>query len=80
MKNGTDSGIRVYDVDGRKCWTTSGASKATGYHRNTFCEWARKTMMQELDFPFILQERHGRKKIFIPIDEYLAWLGYRYQN
>lgn len=73
--------IRVYNVDGRMCWTTGGASKATGYHRNTFGDWAEKTLRHELDFPMIVRvSSNGKKRIFIPIDEYLEWLGYRYQN
>lgn len=76
-----DERIRVYDVEGRKCWTTSGASKATGYHRNTFVGWAEKTLRHELDFPMVIRTKHnGKRQIFIPIDEYLEWLGYRYQN
>lgn len=71
---------RVYDIDGIKCWTTGGASLKTKYHRSTISRWAEESMQDRLDFPVVYRVVKGRKKLFIPIDKYLEWLGYKYQN
>lgn len=71
--------VKIYDEDGTRCWSISGASKVTGYHRNTISRWIDWTLDSKLDMPIICKGR-VKRKARIPIDEFLEWIKYIYQN
>lgn len=74
------SGIKVYDVLGTKCWSTSGVAKAIGMHRNTVANWVSMTLEGKLDLPIATKNsgKRGKKKnnARIPIDEFIRWYSY----
>lgn len=63
---------------GKKCWTTTTAAGAIGVSRNTVSRWANETLDGMLDMPVF---RAGRRcKAFIPVDEFVEWYYYSWQN
>lgn len=67
------------EVLGKLCWTPTIAARAVGVHRNTILGWARKTKAKELNMPLITPPI-PRSRDFIPVREFLDWIGFTDQN
>lgn len=66
-------------VLGKKCWSPASCAKAIGVNRNTVINWARKTKRGLLNMPLI-SAPIPRAKIYVPVDDFMAWVHYGEQN
>ena len=73
-KTATDK-LPTVDVLGKKCWTPTTSAKALGVNRNTIINWARKTKKGLLNMP-IISAPVPRAKVYVPVDDFLAWVNY----
>lgn len=60
---------------GKKCWTPTTFAKVIGVNRNTVINWAKRTKKGELDMP-IISAPVPRARIYIKVDEVIAWVNY----
>lgn len=73
-KTATDK-LPTVDVLGKKCWTPTTCAKVLGVNRNTIINWARKTKKGLLNMP-IISAPVPRAKVYVPVDDFLAWVNY----